>query len=359
MIILGIDTSCDETSAAVLDGRRTLSSVVYSQTLAHENWGGVVPSIAKRAHTERIDGVIKRALDKAKVTLKELDGIAVTQGPGLAIALEVGIAKAKELATAAEKPLIAVNHMEGHIYSNFVQNSAGKPARNYTFPYLVLLVSGGHTELVIFKDHLDYEVIGRTVDDAAGEALDKAARMLGFGYPGGQIIETLASDVKNDNIYKLPRPLLNNHSLNFSFSGLKTAFLYKTRELSEQDKIKNLNYLASSFQEVVFEHLLRKTTMAIKETGIKHVLLGGGVSVNRRLRTLFRARMKQLGGTVEFPTYKYLNFDNAAMIALAGHYKLEKGVVVTKDDRVDRIPRWSLPAFVTHKTDMKFMKVRD
>lgn len=358
MKILGIDTSCDETSAAVLDDRRVLSSVVYSQTLAHENWGGVVPSIAKRAHTERIDGVIRKTLEKAKISLNDLDGIAVTQGPGLAIALEVGISKAKELAAVADKPLIAVNHMEGHIYSNFVQNSAGNPKREYRFPYLVLLVSGGHTELVIFKDHLDYEVIGRTVDDAAGEALDKAARMLGFGYPGGQIVEKLAGEVKNEDIYKLPRPLLNNHSLNFSFSGLKTAFLYKTREMSEKEKIRNMNYLASAFQEAVFEHLLRKTTMAVKETGINNILLGGGVSVNRRLRTLFRSKMKALRGTAEFPPFKYLNFDNAAMIALAGSYKLQKGLAVHTGDRVDRIPRWSLPAFVTHKTDMKFMKVR-
>jgi N6-L-threonylcarbamoyladenine synthase len=350
MKILGIDTSCDETSAAVLEDRRVLSSVVYSQTLAHENWGGVVPSIAKRAHTERIDGVIEKAMQKAKVNLGSLDGIAVTQGPGLAIALEVGLAKAKELAAAAEKPLIAVNHMEGHIYSNFVQNGAGNPKRVYKFPYLVLLVSGGHTELVIFKDHLDYEVIGRTVDDAAGEALDKAARMLGFGYPGGEVLERLAAEIQNDDKYKLP---------NFSFSGLKTAFLYKTREMANDEKLKELKYLASSFQESVFEHLLRKTSMAIKETGIKNILLGGGVSVNRRLRTLFRAKMKTLGGTVEFPPFKYLNFDNAAMIALAGNYKLQKGIVVPSGASIDRIPRWSLPAFVTHKTDMKFMKVRE
>lgn len=359
MKILGIDTSCDETSAAILDDRKVLSSVVYSQTLAHENWGGVVPSIAKRAHNERIDGVIERALHKAKISINELDGIAVTQGPGLAIALEVGIAKAKELAAATKKPLIAVNHMEGHIYSNFVQNSAGNPKRDYRFPYLVLLVSGGHTELVLFKDHLDYEVIGRTVDDAAGEALDKAARMLGFGYPGGEVIERLAGEVQNEDKYTLPRPLLNNKSLNFSFSGLKTAFLYKTKEMTNEEKLKEMNYLASSFQESVFEHLLRKTTMAIKEIGIKNILLGGGVSVNRRLRTLFRAKMKALGGTVEFPPFKYLNFDNAAMIALAGNYKLQKGLIVPSGTSIDRMPRWSLPAFVTHKTDMKFMKVRE
>ena len=359
MKILGIDTSCDETSAAILDDRKVLSSVIYSQTLAHEGWGGVVPSIAKRAHAERIHSVIEKAIKQAKLTLQDLDGIAVTQGPGLAIALEVGITKAKELALQANKPLIAVNHMEGHIYSNFVQNSKGNPKRDYLFPYLVLLVSGGHTELVLFKDHLNYEVIGRTVDDAAGEALDKAARMLGFGYPGGEVMERLAAEVKNEDRYKLPRPLLNNHSLNFSFSGLKTSFLYKTREMPEDEKLKNLNYLASSFQESVFEHLLRKTTMAVKETGVKNILLGGGVSVNKRLRTLFRAKVKTFGGIVQFPPFKYLNFDNAAMIALAGNYKLQQHQIVKDGDTLDRIPRWSLPAFITYKSDMKFMKKRE
>ena len=358
MKILAIDTSCDETAAAVVEGRRVLSSIVYSQIVNHEGWGGVVPSIAKRNHQERIGPVVEKALKKANLTMKDIGAVAVTQGPGLAIALEVGILKAKELATVYKKPLIAVNHMEGHIYSSFVQNSQGNPKREFEFPYLVVLVSGGHTELVLFKGHLDYEVIGRTVDDAGGEALDKAARMLGFGYPGGEVLERLALDVNNENKYKLPRPLLNNHSLNFSFSGLKTAFLYLLKDMLEEERLRELNHLASSFQEAVFEHLLRKTGMAIKETGVKKILLGGGVSVNRRLRTLFRAKVKEWGGSVAFPTYKYLNFDNAAMIGVVASYKAEKGLFVDDITSMDRIPRWSLPAFVTYKSDMKFMKVR-
>lgn len=359
MKILAIDTSCDETAAAVVEGRRVLVSVLYSQVLNHEGWGGVVPSIAKRNHEERIGPVIQKSLLKAGVTMADIGAVAVTQGPGLAIALEVGILKAKELAAQYKKPLIAVNHMEGHIYSAFVQNSAGKPAREFEFPYLVLLVSGGHTELVLFRGHLDYEVIGRTVDDAAGEALDKAARMLGFGYPGGEVLERLASVVHNENKYPLPRPLLNNHSLNFSFSGLKTSFLYKVRAMPEKERLQELNFLASSFQEAVFEHLLRKTAMAVKETGIKQIILGGGVSVNRRLRTLFRAKVKEWHGSVQFPSFKYLNFDNAAMIGVVAGYKAEKGMFVEDTLTMDRIPRWSLPAFVTYKTDMKFMKVRE
>lgn len=358
MKILAIDTSCDETSVAIVDGRKVLSSVVYSQALMHKQWGGVLPSLARRAHAERIDWVVEKALKRAKILGDELEAIAVTQGPGLAIALEVGIAKAKQLCQEYRKPLIAVNHMEGHIYSNFVQNSAGKPERPLRFPYLVLLVSGGHTELVLFKNHLEYEVIGRTVDDAAGEALDKAARLLGLGYPGGAALETLAKQVDNVDTLELPRPLLNNHSLNFSFSGLKTAFLYKVRDLSDKEKVEQLQFLASSFQESVFEHLIRKTRMATKETGIKNIILGGGVSVNNRLRNIFKNEAKKEGWKVQFPPYKYLNFDNAAMIGVAASFKHEKQQFVQDIENLDRVPRLSLPAFVTHKTDMKFMKVR-
>ncbi len=358
MKIFAIDTSLDETSAAIVDGRRVLSSVIYSQVLVHQQWGGVVPSLAKRAHIERIDWVVEKTFKKAGFTGADIDVFAVTQGPGQALALEVGIRKIKELAEKFNKPVVAVNHMEGHIYSNFVQNRAGKPEREFEFPYLVLLVSGGHTELVLFTDHLTYEVIGRTVDDAAGEALDKAARMIGFSYPGGPVIERLAKEVNNEVKYELPRPLLNNHSLNFSFSGLKTSFLYKVRELTEEEKLHNVRFLASSFQEAVYEHLLRKTRMAVKETEVSNIILGGGVSVNQRLRNLFRAEAKKNNWKVHFPPYKYLNFDNAAMIGVAGFYKASKGQFVKEGDSLDRVPRLSLPAFVTYKTDMKFMKVR-
>jgi N6-L-threonylcarbamoyladenine synthase len=312
--ILAIDTSCDETSAAVVEGRKVLSSVVYSQALLHKQWGGVLPSLAKRAHEERIDWVVEKALKNAQSEGKDLAAVAVTQGPGLAIALEVGITKAKELSNTWNKPFIAVNHMEGHIYSNFAQNSKGNPKRDYEFPYLVLLVSGGHTELVIFKDHLDYEVIGRTVDDAAGEALDKGARLLGLGYPGGAALEQLAREVENKDTYSFPRPLIHRETLNFSFSGLKTSFLYKVKELSDEEKASEIRHLASSYQEAVFETLVSKTKRASKKTGIKNIILGGGVSVNNRLRTMFREQAKKENWSVLFPPYKYLNFDNASMI---------------------------------------------
>ena len=208
-IVLAIDTSCDETAAAVVQGRRILGNAIYSQILSHKQWGGVVPSLAKRAHEERIDFIVDEALKRAKVTPAEIDAFAATQGPGLAIALEVGIKKAKELAARYNKPLVAVNHMEGHIYSVFAQNRNGNPERDFTFPYLALLVSGGHTEFVTFTGHGQFERIGHKVDDAAGEALDKAGRMLGLGYPAGAAIERLAKEVDNVDVYTFPRPMLS------------------------------------------------------------------------------------------------------------------------------------------------------
>lgn len=206
MKILAIDTSADDTSAAVVNGRKVLSHVEYSQIQLHSKWGGIYPSIAKRAHAERIDSVVERAFMRSGLEWKDLDGIGVTYGPGLAIALEVGLNKAKELSKQYKKPLIAVNHMEGHLYSSFVQNSKGNPKHDFKFPYLGLLVSGGHTELVILKDHLTYEVIGETLDDAAGEALDKAARMLGFGYPGGPDYRTSCRKGTSGRQIQLPTP---------------------------------------------------------------------------------------------------------------------------------------------------------
>ncbi len=342
MNILAIDTSCDETAAAVVTGRRVLSNVIYSQVILHQKFGGVMPSVAKRAHAERIDSVVDRAVKQSHVSWQDIDAIAVTYGPGLAIALEVGINKAIELSKEHKKPLIGVNHMEGHLYSSFVQNSKGNPQRDFMFPYLGLLVSGGHTELVLFKDHLSYEVLGETLDDAAGEALDKAARMLGFGYPGGPIIERLAEKVKNVDQYKFPRPMLHTDDLKFSFSGLKTSFLYFLRKMSEEEKYVNIDYLASAFQEAVFETLVGKTRNAMKKTGVHKILLGGGVSVNRRLRHLMREMVKEEKGSICFPPYKYLNFDNAAMIGVVASFKAEKGMFVKDSEELDRVPRLSL-----------------
>src|SRR3989338_5402197 len=340
--ILAIDTSCDETSAAIVQDRRVLSHVEYSQIVLHQKWGGVVPNIAKRAHEERIDWVLDTAMKKSKLSMQDIDAIAVTYGPGLALALGEGIIKAQELSVKYNKPLIGVNHMEGHLYSPFVQNSKGNPARSFAFPYLGLLVSGAHTELVKFTDHLTYEILGETRDDAAGEALDKAARMLGFGYPGGAIIEQLAREVDNKDIYHFPQPMIGSGDLEFSFSGLKTAFLYKIQKMSDAEKNEQLRFLASSFQEALFQTLMKKTRKAMMKTGITNVLVGGGVAVNERLRTTLRGMVKRQGGTVWYPPYNYLNNDNAAMIGLVGGVRAERGLYVPDISKVVRVARLSL-----------------
>ena len=354
-MILAIDTSCDETAAAVVSGRRVLSNVVYSQVLLHKKWGGVVPSIAKRAHEERIEWVVEEAIKKFKIQnlkfetkinlrnkIKNINYIAVTIGPGLAPALEVGIKKAKELAKKFNKKIIPVNHLEGHIYSPFVQNSKGNPKIDFHFPYLVLTVSGGHTSLVIFEDHLKYKVIGETIDDAAGEALDKAAKLLGLGYPGGPVIERLAKEVENRDFYHFPRPMVYSDNLNFSFSGLKTSFYYFLKKMEEKEKVKKIKELASSFQQAVFDTLLIKTEKAIRKTGIKNLTLVGGVSANLYLRKLFRQLVKKYNGQVLFPSFKYLTGDNAAMIGVVAFYKAQKNLFITEIENLDRIPRMSL-----------------
>ena len=347
MKILAIDTSCDETSVAITDGRRVLSNIIYSQVLLHKKWGGVVPSIAKRAHEERIDFVVEEALRKSKIQnpKSRIDYIAVTQGPGLAMALEVGINKAKELAKKYQKKLIAVNHLEGHIYSAFVENSKGNPKRDFKFPYLALIISGGHTEFVIFKNHLDYKIVGSTLDDAAGEALDKAAKLLGLGYPGGPVLERLAYEVGNVDNHNFPRPMLKSKDLNFSFSGLKTSFYYFLKGQDGKNAktpLSGVKFLASSFQEAVFDTLTKKTEMAIKQTGINRLIIGGGVIANKRLRNLMRALVKKYKGEVLFPSYKYLSGDNAAMIGVVAGLKAERGLFVTNADKLDRIPRMSI-----------------
>ncbi len=342
MKILAIETSCDETAAAVTEGRRVLSSSIYSQILIHKKWGGVVPSLAKRAHLERIDGVIDAALKGARLTWDDIDVSAVTVGPGLAIALEVGIDKAKELAKKYNKKLVAINHMEGHIMANYAQNSQGNPKRDMIFPALALLISGGHTELVLCHDNLEYEVLGETVDDAVGEALDKAGKMLGLGYPGGPAIERLAREAGNIDTYQFTRPMMRDPGFSFSYSGLKTALYYKLKELSEKEKKNNLRELASSFQEAAFHVLIVKTERAIRATGVKQLLVGGGVSANSYLRTKLRALGKKHGVEVLFPPQKYLCTDNAAMIGIAAHFRAQKGEYVDDLNKLERIPRLHL-----------------
>ena len=352
MKILAIDTSADETAVAVVEGRRIISNVIYSQIDIHKKWGGIYPTLAKQAHEERIDGVVEKALKRFMIYdlrfknieryMDGIDAIAVTQGPGLAIALEVGIRKAKELAIQYQKPLIAVNHLEGHLYSCFAQNRFGKPTYEIKFPYLGLIVSGGHTEIVLIKGHLQYQVLGETLDDAAGEALDKAAKLLGLSYPGGPVIEQLAQEIGQIDKYHFPRPMLQSRNLDFSFSGLKTSFYYYVRELPEKEKIKSIKYLVSSFQEAVFDVIVKKTESAIKQTGVTNIIIGGGVCANLYLRKRLRAMVKKNNGAIIFPPFKYLTGDNAAMIGIVAGYKAKANQFVGDFDRLDRVTRMSL-----------------
>lgn len=341
MIILAIDTSCDETAVAVTEGRRVISNALYSQILIHKKWGGVVPSLAKRAHEEKIDSVITEALRKARMGIKDVDCVAVTRGPGLAVALEVGLGRAKELALKHDKKLISVNHLEGHIYSCFVQNRMGNPRNPFEFPYLAVIVSGGHTQIVKFTNHLTYEVIGSTVDDAAGEALDKAAKLLGLGYPGGHVLETLALQVKNQDFYRFPRPMKSSKDANFSFSGLKTSFYYFLKRAEGNQESLDIPKLASSFQEAVFDSLIHKITYSIQETKISHLIVGGGVIANKHLRTKIKNLVGKYAGHVLFPPFSYLTGDNAAMIGVVASFKASRHQF-TDPASLDRIPRLEL-----------------
>jgi N6-L-threonylcarbamoyladenine synthase len=340
MYILGIETSCDDTCAAVLNEDKILSNVVSSQTDLHQQWGGVVPDIAKRAHQERIDPVVKLALKRAKITIEQIDLIAATRGPGLGIALAVGLNYAKDLAKKCTKPIVAVNHVEGHLLSVFLKNSRGKPNFTPLFPSLGLTVSGGHTKIVLLEDIGDYHIVGETLDDAAGEALDKSAKLLGLGYPGGPVIEQLAT--KGDcHFLKLPSPLPEKSNFNLSFSGLKTSFYYQIKDWSVDKKMEHLSDLAATFQNSVFNHLERKYSVIIDEYKPLSLLASGGVLANSLLRT----RLRKLAKTKNLPLYlpysKKLNTDNAAMIALAGFHQFNR--VGTSDiNNIDISPRFEL-----------------
>ena len=345
MLILSIDTSCDETAVAVTKQRRVLSNVLFSQIKLHQQYGGVYPSLAKREHLTKIEPAINLALKRARLNLKQIKALAVTFGPGLPPALEVGVNKAKELANKYQKPLIPVDHIEGHIYSVFAQNKAGKPIRNFSFPTLAFIISGGHTELVLWQDHIKYKIIGQTLDDAAGEALDKAARLIGLGYPGGPIIERLAKK-GNPNQYPLPTPMLQHKSLDFSYSGLKSAFKRLVYSLSEKEKNQHLADLCASFQAVVIKSLLIKLNLALRSNKVKALIVGGGVSDNKELRKQIRRLVKQHQIRVYFPPLKYLTTDNAAMIGVAAYYKYQKGIYLKNPDQLDRIPRANLDVYV-------------
>jgi len=341
MKILAIETSCDDTCAAVLENDRLLSSVISSQTDLHAKWGGVVPDIAKRAHTEKIEPIIKTALKRANIKIEEIDVIAVTLGPGLAIALGVGVNKAKELAIKFNKKLIGINHVEGHILANLIKNKEGKPDRKIEFMALALTVSGGHTKLILMKDIGDYTVIGETLDDAAGEALDKAAKMMGLGYPGGPIIERLAE--KGDKKYLiLPRPLSGQKNFDYSFSGLKTSFYYQIKDWPKEKIGENLANLSASFQDAVFDSLLIKLKKAIEFYNPKTLLASGGVLANLELRKRLRKLAKENNIPLLMPIKKQFNTDNAAMIGIAAYYKALRDEFVENKEDLDRNPRLEL-----------------
>ncbi|MBN1263614.1 MAG: tRNA (adenosine(37)-N6)-threonylcarbamoyltransferase complex transferase subunit TsaD [Candidatus Pacebacteria bacterium] len=339
MKILSIETSCDETAAAVTEGRRVLSNVVFSQINIHKKYGGVYPALAKRAHEEKLPIVVKKAVKNAGIDLGEIGAIAVTFGPGLVVALEVGLRKAKKLASELKKPLIPVNHLEAHFYSCWAQNRNGRPLREFAFPFLGLVVSGGHTSLILVKNHLDYQVLGQTLDDACGEALDKAAKVLGLGYPGGPIMEELS--LKGDpDFLDLPVPMKTHPGLNLSYSGLKTSFKNRVARLSQKTVRKNLPGLAASFQQVAFEAILVKLKRALLTTGTKNLVAGGGVLANKKLRLLIKQLALKLGVKVFFPPFPKLVGDNAAMVGVAGYYKYQEGIYLKKNfDPLDRIAR--------------------
>lgn len=331
--ILGIESSCDETAAAVLEGGRTLlSNVVASQADLHARYGGVFPEVASREHIKAISPVIEQALQQAHLGLEDIDAIAVTRGPGLPGSLVVGINAAKGLALGTGKPLLGVNHLEGHLYSAWIKTEAAEEMPR--FPLLALIVSGGHTELILMRKHLSYERLGGTLDDAAGEAFDKVARLLGLGYPGGPLIQR-AAEGGNPRAFDFPRSWLEK-SWDFSFSGLKTAVLRQVRSLESVHSELPVQNLAASFQKAVVEVLVEKTLQAAKKFRAKGVLVAGGVSANRPLREAF---LKQSEVPVHIPPL-YLCTDNAGMIAAAGYFRYINGQRDSLD--FDALPTWPL-----------------
>jgi N6-L-threonylcarbamoyladenine synthase len=321
MRILAIETSCDETAAAVVeDGTKILSNIVASQVEIHARYGGIVPEVASRQHLLSTIPILQRALVEAGVDFKHLGAIAVTNGPGLAGSLLVGVNLAKALALAYELPLIGVNHLEGHIYANWIEGEERKGSPE--FPLLCLIVSGGHTDLILMEDHGEYRQLGKTRDDAAGEVFDKVARILGLGYPGGPVIERAAKGAKNP--YALPRAWLKG-SDDFSFSGLKTAVLHMARDLGIRgDSTTNsrmVSEIAAGFQEAVVDVLVTKTAGAARRYNAKQILLAGGVAANDELRQTM-IRRSSLPVLVPSPI---LCTDNAAMIAACGYFRLQAG----------------------------------
>ena len=317
MLILGIESSCDETAGAICNDGEIISNVVLSQII-HKQFGGVIPEIASREHDSQITTIIHKALEKANISLSDIEAIAVTFGAGLMGALLVGLNFAKGLSIALKIPYIGVNHLEGHLYASFISYPQMK------YPYLCLLVTGGHTQIWEVKSPGEYILHSTTVDDAAGEAFDKGACILGLTYPGGPEIEKMAQNGDPEK-YNFPIPKVKSNPLNFSFSGLKTALLYKIREMPKNDIENNKCNIAASYQEAIIKSLLQRLTQVISLTGIKQISIVGGVAANKRFRKLSEKLKDDLFTEIYFPTLEYCT-DNAAMIAIAGYEKLKKGI---------------------------------
>lgn len=319
VLILAIESSCDETAAAVVkNGREVLSNVINTQIAIHTEYGGVVPEIASRKHIENINPVIKKALEDAGVTLDDIDAIGVTYGPGLVGALLVGVAEAKAIAFAKNKPLVGVHHIEGHISANYVENKELEP------PFVALVVSGGHTHLVKVNDYGEYEIVGRTRDDAAGEAFDKVARAIGLGYPGGPKIDKLAKEGNPDAI-EFPRAHVDDAPYDFSFSGIKSAVLNYINSANMQGKEINHADVAASFQKAVVDALVSRAVRLAKECGMDKLAIAGGVASNSALRAAVQEESAKNNIKFYSPS-PVLCTDNAAMIGAAAYYEYIKGV---------------------------------
>lgn len=336
-IILGIESSCDDTSAAILKNNAILSNLIAGQKV-HESYGGVVPELASRAHLQNIVPVVDDAMKKAGVTIDQLDAIAFTKGPGLLGSLVVGTSFAKSVALALDIPLIDVNHMYGHVLAHFIDDE-DKPKPS--FPFLCLTVSGGHTQIVLIRDHLDMEIIGTTIDDAAGEAFDKTAKLLGFPYPGGPLIDKHAKN-GNPEAFEFAKP--NMKGYNYSFSGLKTSILYFLQKQEKENPNfieENLDDLCASVQRSITNILFKKVVKAAKDLGISEVAIAGGVSANSEVRSRLQEEGKKRGWNVYIPKFEYCT-DNAAMIAIAGLYMHKAGLhsdqTVNAQARIPFIP---------------------
>lgn len=315
--ILGIESSCDEMSASIIkNGREEIKTVVLSQMDIHKKYGGVVPEIASRCHIESATMVLEELFQNININIEDIDGIAVTYGPGLVGSLLIGLEIAKTLSFIYNKPLIPVHHIVGHIYANSLVNEL-------KFPLIALVVSGGHTDLIYMKDHLEFKKIGGTLDDAIGECYDKVARVLGLEYPGGPLLDKLATTGKD--IYKLPKPL-NDNSYDFSFSGIKTAVINLVHNETQKGNKINVEDIAKSFQETVIDILTKKTMRALKEYKVNNLIVCGGVAANSGLRNRLEALSNDNNINLSIPPIKYCT-DNAAMIAASGYYALQKNII--------------------------------